>query len=164
MQGFKCKVTNASPTARPLGKAQVPVYCKDDQSKCVKGPKQMLAWHQATGSNNIETEPGVTPNYNQKCGWAEGAQTDIFEGVAAGNSSSPEASPPAPSSTVSSTSATITTLSTIVARSSTVAVNDVTTSATWADYATLAENVYVPTSTKPCTRRRPRASARAAAN
>jgi hypothetical protein len=38
----------------------------------------MLAWHQATG-NNIETAEGVTPNYNQKCGWAEGAQKDIFE-------------------------------------------------------------------------------------
>ncbi|KAH7383770.1 hypothetical protein BKA66DRAFT_417129 [Pyrenochaeta sp. MPI-SDFR-AT-0127] len=78
MQGFKCNVTNASPTAAPLAKAQVPVYCESDPSKCVKGAKQMLAWHQATG-NNIETAPGVTPNYNKKCGWVEGAQTDIFD-------------------------------------------------------------------------------------
>ncbi|KAF2267182.1 hypothetical protein CC78DRAFT_92548 [Lojkania enalia] len=80
MQGFKCKVTGATSTS-PLSKAQVPAFCEDDQSKCVKGAKQMLAWHQKTG-NNIETKPGVTPNYNQKCGWAEGAQTDIFESAA----------------------------------------------------------------------------------
>ncbi|KAH4029569.1 hypothetical protein HBI56_131270 [Parastagonospora nodorum] len=78
MQGFKCNVTGASPTAKPLAKAQVPVYCENEPAKCVKGAKQMLAWHQATG-NNIETAQGVTPNYNQKCGWAEGAQKDIFD-------------------------------------------------------------------------------------
>ena len=78
MQGFKCSVTGASPTAKPLAKAQVPVYCENEPAKCVKGAKQMLAWHQASG-NNIETAQGVTPNYNQKCGWAEGAQKDIFD-------------------------------------------------------------------------------------
>jgi hypothetical protein len=78
MQGFKCTVTGASPTAKLLAKAQVPIYCENEPEKCIKGAKQMLAWHQATG-NNIETAEGVTPNYNQKCGWAEGAQKDIFE-------------------------------------------------------------------------------------
>jgi hypothetical protein len=78
MQGFKCNVTSASTTAKPLAKAQVPVYCENEPEKCVRGAKQMLAWNQATG-NNIETAPGLTPNYNQKCGWAEGAQKDIFE-------------------------------------------------------------------------------------
>jgi hypothetical protein len=77
MHGFKCKVTNASPTAKPLAKAQVPVYCENEPNKCVHGAKQMLAWHQASG-NNIVTAQGTTPNYNQKCGWAEGAQKDIF--------------------------------------------------------------------------------------
>ncbi|KAF2873919.1 hypothetical protein BDV95DRAFT_489724 [Massariosphaeria phaeospora] len=85
MQGFKCKVTQAQHSAAPLAKAQPPVFCEDDQSKCVKGAKQMLAWQQKTG-NNIETEHGVTPNYNRKCGWAEGAQTDIFQ-ERSGNSS-----------------------------------------------------------------------------
>lgn len=80
MQGFKCNITGASSNARRLAKAQVPLYCENEPEKCVKGAKQMLAWHQATG-NNIETEPGVTPNYNQKCGWKEGAQDDIFEGA-----------------------------------------------------------------------------------
>jgi hypothetical protein len=78
MQGFKCNVTNASPTAKPLAKAQLPIYCENEPDKCVKGAKQMLAWQQATG-NNIETKQGLTPNYNQKCGWAEGAQKDIFQ-------------------------------------------------------------------------------------
>jgi hypothetical protein len=82
MHGYKCKVTGASPNARPLTKAQPPVMCQDDPSKCVKGAKQMLAWHQLTG-NNIETPDGVSPGYNERCGFANGAQKDIFEGGAA---------------------------------------------------------------------------------
>jgi hypothetical protein len=78
MQGFKCNVTGVSTSAKPLAKAQAPVYCENESKKCVRGAKQMLAWNQATG-NNIETGPGLTPNYNQKCGWVEGAQKDIFE-------------------------------------------------------------------------------------
>jgi hypothetical protein len=77
MQAFKCNVTGASPSARPLAKAEVPTYCEGEPEKCVKSAKQMFAWHQATG-NNTETKSGITPNYNQKCGWVKGAQTDIF--------------------------------------------------------------------------------------
>jgi hypothetical protein len=103
MQGFKCNVTNTSPTAKPLAKAQVPVYCENEPERCVKGAKQMLAWHQATG-NNIETKQGLTPNYNQKCGWAEGAQKDIFQdGVGTPAQSASVLSPTASLSTPSST-------------------------------------------------------------
>ena len=79
MQGFKCKVTGATSNI-PLAKPKAPVYCPDDASKCVKGAKQMIAWHQLDG-NNIETpnQWGVTPGYNEKCGWSEGPQRDIFE-------------------------------------------------------------------------------------
>lgn len=76
MQGFKCTVTNATSTT-PVAPAQAPVYCADDASKCVKGAKQMIAWHQETG-NNIETADGISPGYNEKCGWTNGAQHDIF--------------------------------------------------------------------------------------
>jgi len=100
MQGFKCKVTGASPSAAPLAAGQIPTYCADDASKCVKGAKQMLAWHQRTG-NNIETADGTTPNYNSKCGWTEGAQTDIFDSVAA-----PSPTPTADSVAVPSSSPT----------------------------------------------------------
>jgi hypothetical protein len=78
MAGSKCMVTNATSTT-PLAKAQPPVYCADDASKCVKGAKQMIAWNQLTG-NNIETDE--SPAYSEKCGWTAGAQTDIFEGAA----------------------------------------------------------------------------------
>jgi hypothetical protein len=105
MQGFKCKVTNASPTALPLAAAQVPTYCADDASTCVKGAKQMLAWHQKTG-NNVETTDGKTPNYNAKCGWTDGAQTDIF---ATAGASENEAS-----TAVSTTAVPVQTLSTVV--------------------------------------------------
>ncbi|KAF2020131.1 hypothetical protein BU24DRAFT_448473 [Aaosphaeria arxii CBS 175.79] len=82
MERFDCEVINAKDDALDLAKAQAPVYCEDDQSKCVKGAKQMLAWHQETG-DNIVAPNGLTPNYNAKCGFANGAQTDIFvEGTA----------------------------------------------------------------------------------
>jgi len=97
MQGFKCKVTGASPTARTLAKSKAPVFCENEPEKCVKGPKQMLAWQQAEG-NNIATRQGVTPNYNMKCGWKEGAQTDIFE-----EPETPEPSSPSSTSLVNST-------------------------------------------------------------
>jgi hypothetical protein len=129
MQGFKCNVTGASPTAKPLAKAQVPVYCENEPEKCVKGAKQMLAWHQATG-NNIETAQWVTPNYNQKCGWAEGAQTDIFEGGAiespAPAVSSSKAAVPLPSSTSVAPSSVV--VRSVVVSSSTAATSGAVTS------------------------------------
>ncbi|KAF2006089.1 hypothetical protein P154DRAFT_606502 [Amniculicola lignicola CBS 123094] len=122
MQGFKCKVTGATSTT-PIGKAQVPVYCENDASKCVSGPKQMLAWHQKDG-NNIETEQWVTPNYNKKCGWAD----------ASVSSSTPGAS---------------TTSKPVSTRRP--------------NHGHHHSRSVVPVSTKkPCTRRQPRASARAA--
>jgi hypothetical protein len=79
MQGFKCTVANATSTV-PLAKAQPPVYCVDDPSKCVKGAKQMLAWNQLTGDNIVTPQVwGVSPGYNEKCGWTAGPQKDIFE-------------------------------------------------------------------------------------
>jgi len=77
MQGFKCRVTGAT-SAAPLAVAKPPVYCKNDQSQCVKGAKQMIAWQQATG-NNISPPDGASPAYSTACGFADGAQNDIFQ-------------------------------------------------------------------------------------
>ncbi|KAG6833711.1 hypothetical protein H0H93_013111, partial [Arthromyces matolae] len=51
-QGFKCNVTGATSTT-PLAVAQPAVWCENDQSKCVKGARQMIYWNQLDG-NNIE--------------------------------------------------------------------------------------------------------------
>ncbi|KIN97734.1 hypothetical protein M404DRAFT_889294 [Pisolithus tinctorius Marx 270] len=71
MEGFKCKVTNATSTT-PVGTPKPPVWCEEDQSQCVQGPKQIMIWNQAEG-NNIEVsgddlsgEP-KSPAYNSKC-------------------------------------------------------------------------------------------------
>jgi len=71
MQGFKCRVTNASPVAgHMVGRAKPAVWCEGDPSKGVKGPQQvcdlgrmpssqylttiqMHYWNQLEG-NNIE--------------------------------------------------------------------------------------------------------------
>lgn len=44
MANYRCHVTNTTSNKR-LAPAKAPVYCKDDQSKCVKGAKQMVAWN-----------------------------------------------------------------------------------------------------------------------
>lgn len=90
MAGYRCNVTGATGTA-PLAKAQPPVYCGDDSSKCVKGAKQMIAWNQLTG-NNIQTGPGQSPAYGANCGWSDGAQNDIFQSVSSSVVSSSETS------------------------------------------------------------------------
>lgn len=77
MEGFKCTVTGATSTT-PLGTPKPAVWCEDDPSKCVSGPKQMLIWNQAEG-NNIEVEgydlagSHKSPAYNAKCGFKDGA-------------------------------------------------------------------------------------------
>ncbi|KIM60439.1 hypothetical protein SCLCIDRAFT_1183812 [Scleroderma citrinum Foug A] len=82
MEGFKCKVTNAKSTT-PVGTPKPPVWCEDDQSKCVQGPKQIMIWNQLEGTN-IEVEgedlsgSQKSPAYNAKCGFKDGAQNDIF--------------------------------------------------------------------------------------
>jgi hypothetical protein len=152
MQGFKCKVTGASPMAKPLAKAQAPIYCENDLEKCVKGAKQMLAWQQATGSN-IETPQGATPNYNQKCGWMEGAQADIFDGNAA---IIPTVAPPVSSSdSTSAIAKSVTVLpSTLATRVTSVSIapTDVIQSISVSATNTVV-HIESPTS---CTARRPR--------
>lgn len=82
MEGFKCMVTNATSTT-PVGTPQAPVWCESDQSQCVQGPKQIMIWNQQAG-NNIEVSGNdlsgmpKSPAYNAKCGFQDGAQTDIF--------------------------------------------------------------------------------------
>ena len=74
--GYKCKVTGATSTT-PIGVGRPPVWCEDDQTKCVQGPKQMIYWNQLDG-DNIEVEgydlsgSPKSPAYNKKCGFQDG--------------------------------------------------------------------------------------------
>ncbi|KAE9405808.1 hypothetical protein BT96DRAFT_811684 [Gymnopus androsaceus JB14] len=75
-EAIRCNVTGATSTT-PVGTPQAPVWCEDDPSACVTGPKQMLYWHQASG-NNIEVDGNdlagelKSPAYNAKCGFSHG--------------------------------------------------------------------------------------------
>ncbi|KAJ7041973.1 hypothetical protein C8F04DRAFT_1077845 [Mycena alexandri] len=89
---YRCMVTGAKST-KVVGAAKAPVWCQNDPDACTKGPKQMIYWNQLDG-NNIEVE-GVdadnefkSPAYNDKCGFPDGAQNDIFTGASSGSSSS----------------------------------------------------------------------------
>ncbi|ETI20580.1 hypothetical protein G647_08618 [Cladophialophora carrionii CBS 160.54] len=106
MQGFKCMVTGATSTA-PLAKAQPPVMCDQDTSKCVKGAKQMIVWNQLTG-NNVVTTGSQTPAYNLRNGFAPGPQDDIFEDSASAPSPPASSSSTPPLSAISSASISIT--------------------------------------------------------
>ncbi|KAG6909396.1 hypothetical protein DXG01_000697 [Tephrocybe rancida] len=81
-QGFKCKVTGATST-NPVAVAKPPVWCEGDSSKCTTGAKQMIYWHQLDGNNinvsgqDLSGQP-KSPAYNQKAGFPDGAQNDIF--------------------------------------------------------------------------------------
>ncbi|KAE9405803.1 hypothetical protein BT96DRAFT_305390 [Gymnopus androsaceus JB14] len=83
LEAIRCTVTGET-GSKPLGTPKPPVWCQNNSSACVKGPKQMLYWHQASGNNivvdgyDLAGEP-KSPGYNAKCGFANGAQNDIFE-------------------------------------------------------------------------------------
>ncbi|KAF9525849.1 hypothetical protein CPB83DRAFT_795622 [Crepidotus variabilis] len=83
MQGFRCQVTNASGSAKPLAPAKPPVWCESNPGSCRTGAKQMIYWSQTDG-NNIEVSgydlsgSPKSPGYNMKLGFHNGAQTDIF--------------------------------------------------------------------------------------
>jgi len=44
MQNHRCKVTGSTSTKK-LGKPKPAAYCRDNPTKCVPGPKQMMVWN-----------------------------------------------------------------------------------------------------------------------
>jgi len=81
MAPYKCKVTNAVGVL-PLATAEPPVWCEDDQTRCVQGAKQMIYWQQIDGNNvvveGLQMNEEKNPGYNTKMGFLDGAQNDIF--------------------------------------------------------------------------------------
>ena len=76
MQPFKCRVTGAT-SVTPVAAAQPPRWCEGNPDACVKGAKQMVSWHQASGNNivvdgwDLSGRP-KSPTYNAKLGFADG--------------------------------------------------------------------------------------------
>ena len=75
MQAFRCQVTGATSTVG-LAAPKPAVYCGDDPSKCVKGPKQILSWNQKENNtfsmNGKPYSVDQAPGYNDKCGFHDG--------------------------------------------------------------------------------------------
>ncbi|KAJ7500432.1 hypothetical protein B0H11DRAFT_1800351, partial [Mycena galericulata] len=104
---YRCKVTGATSTT-PVGTPKPAVWCENDPSACVTGPKQLLYWNQLDG-NNIEVS-GLdasgfpkSPAYNTKCGFDDGAQNDIFTGTPSSGSSAASTSPKKSGTTTTTT-------------------------------------------------------------
>ncbi|KAJ3795972.1 hypothetical protein GGU11DRAFT_834084 [Lentinula aff. detonsa] len=121
-EGIRCQVTPGS-NSKPVGTPKPAVWCEDDSSACVTGPKQMLFWHQASGDNIEVTGLDLagefkSPGYNAKCGFSDGAQNDIFDEsgtVSSVASSSASAAATTSSSTSSAAAATSSAASAAVA-------------------------------------------------
>jgi hypothetical protein len=79
---YRCNVTNATGT-NPVGVGQAPVWCEDDPTQCVQGPKQMLYWNQLTGDNikvdgyDLGGSP-KSPQYNAVCGFPDGEFVELL--------------------------------------------------------------------------------------
>ncbi|ORY25660.1 hypothetical protein BCR39DRAFT_543695 [Naematelia encephala] len=74
---YRCNVTGEtdSSVSLALGAGTVPVYCGNDTSSCVTGPKTpMYAW-MAEGSNMPDSP---IPRYSAGFGFSDGAQTDVL--------------------------------------------------------------------------------------
>ncbi|KAJ7490931.1 hypothetical protein FB451DRAFT_627974 [Mycena latifolia] len=107
---YRCKVTGATSTT-PVGTGKPPVWCENNADGCTKGPKQMIYWNQADG-NNIQVDgydaagESKSPAYNDKCGFPDGAQNDIFTGKASSSSTKPTTSSSSTTTTTKSASST----------------------------------------------------------
>ena len=79
---YRCKVIPDSTPAKTIGIPQTPVWCEDDPSKCVQGPKRVMIWNQYD-SNNIAVEGNdlsghpKSPAYNTKCGFQDGTRAPL---------------------------------------------------------------------------------------
>ncbi|KAF8074005.1 hypothetical protein FPV67DRAFT_1480188 [Lyophyllum atratum] len=96
---YRCKVTGMTGNSA-VAPAVPGVWCEDNPSICVKGPRQLIYWNQLE-ANNIEVtgtdlagDPR-SPAYNAKLGFENGAQTDIF--MKAGSATQTSISPGATS-------------------------------------------------------------------
>ncbi|KAL4066487.1 hypothetical protein V8B97DRAFT_1980295 [Scleroderma yunnanense] len=110
MEGYKCMVTNATSTTS-LATPQAPVWCEDDQTKCVQGAKQIMIWNQLEGNNinvtglDLSGNP-KSPTYNAKCGFKDGAQDDIFGTSNSPSTQTTSAAPSTPPTITSNTTPT----------------------------------------------------------
>ncbi|KAG6854293.1 hypothetical protein C0991_008542 [Blastosporella zonata] len=101
MLPLKCRVTGLTGNAT-VAPGTPGVWCEDDPSSCLVGAKQMIYWNQAEGNNivvsgtDLAGEPR-SPAYNTKLGFANGAQTDIFQ--KAGTATQTSIAPGSPTST-----------------------------------------------------------------
>ena len=119
MTGFECTVTNALPSSTtPVASGVPPRYCGDAPSTCVTGPKQPMYWANESPNIVFSGDYFKKPSYNEKWGFKNGAQNDIFGGV--GNPTSNPVVAPGPVTSSSSVPApSPTTLSTVLVPMST---------------------------------------------
>ena len=79
MTGFECTVTNALPSSTaPVAKGVPPCYCANEASACVTGPKQPMYWANESPNIVFSGDYWKKPSYNEKWGFKDSAQNDIF--------------------------------------------------------------------------------------
>jgi len=149
MAPYKCNVTGATSTT-PVAPPKPGVWCEGNSSACTPGSKQMIYFNQLEGNNwenpdSLYQEDGQlrSPGYNQKLGFADGAQNDIFES--------------GPSSPPTTTRSTTTTTSSSLSTTTSSSVAAVPTHSNHPSHAVWSKH---PHSTASCNRRSRRAAAK----
>ncbi|KAH7096951.1 hypothetical protein BKA62DRAFT_662307 [Auriculariales sp. MPI-PUGE-AT-0066] len=110
MNGMKCKVTGARSDAPKVAQAQKAKWCEGKQDDCVKGAKGITIYNQQPDINTVDLQgiyqadgQEASPGYNEKMGFAPGAQNDIFEASSGSPSTSTSTSAPEPTGECSGT-------------------------------------------------------------
>jgi hypothetical protein len=57
MQNHRCKVTGSMSTKK-LGTPKPAAWCRQNPSKCVAGPKQMMAWNRKSNPSECLSRKG----------------------------------------------------------------------------------------------------------
>lgn len=91
MTGFTCNVEGGASGAS-LGAPKPPVYCPSG-SGCVEGPKQPLYWANDNSNIKFDNKYEHKPSYNDKWGFKDGAQNDIFGSGSSGSSGNSSSTP-----------------------------------------------------------------------
>ncbi|KIJ36788.1 hypothetical protein M422DRAFT_782123, partial [Sphaerobolus stellatus SS14] len=84
---FQCNITyvpGQEISHTPVGNPIPPVKCDGDKSTCIRGPKMPMYWKN-TECNNMHKPDGSAPSYNNKYGFFQGAQDDIFQTINTSN-------------------------------------------------------------------------------
>jgi hypothetical protein len=102
MNPFRCTVSGKT-GSKPIGKPSLARRCENNPSNCTVGPVNPIYWHQKERNNFFEDNYDA-PLYNERYGFVDGAQLNLFQDATIGGTPAPVQSPVSSSTSSSSSS------------------------------------------------------------